>query len=302
MTMRLIMNPGSRSGRGQRRWPQWQDLLRKAGMAIDPRITESMAHARDLADDAAADTVVAVGGDGTINAVLDGLLQSERPDRPMGILYAGTSPDFCRFHGIPTDPLDALHTLLHGRTRRVDAARITWTDAAGRTACGHFGCSANIGLGAAIARRANGLRRLLGDAPGTGLAALSAVLRAAPLPLRVQVDGGTPREVPRMNHLAILKNPALASGLKLSLPLQPDDGTLIVVALAGLSPFALLRLLPGFYTGRAVAHPALSQQRAHRVRVDGPPGTEVEFDGDPHGFLPVTVEILPRALTLLGGP
>jgi len=300
MTMRLIMNPGSRSGRCRHRWPRWQQQLAAAGVVMDPWITSSLEHARELAMDPAAECVVAIGGDGTINAVLDGLLQSDRPQRPMGVLYAGTSPDFCRFHGIPTDPDAALRALLGNRCRRVDVARISWVDAQGVPASGHFGCSANIGLGAAIARGANRLRRFLGDHAGTGLATLSAVLRTPPQPLRLEIDGA-PLGESRLHHLAILKNPALASGLKLDLALQPDDGTLRVVTVAGLSPFGLLRLLPGFYTGRAAHHPALSQRIAHHIRVDGPPGTEVEFDGDPHGFLPVTIEILPRALNLLGG-
>ena len=297
--MRLIMNPGSRSGRGRRRWPRWLQQLGTAGVHTDLCVTTSPEHARMLAMDPSADTVVAVGGDGTINAVLDGLLQSERPQRPMGVLYAGTSPDFCRFHRIPTDPDAAVQALLAHRRRCVDVARIAWVDAHGAPASGHFGCSANIGLGAAIARGANRLRRFLGDRCGTGLAALSAVLRTPSLPLRMEIDGET-HGTSRIHHLAILKNPALASGLRLDVVLQPDDGILCVAAVAELSPFGLLRLLPGFYTGSAVRHPALSQQVAHHIRVEGPPGTEVEFDGDPRGFLPVDIEILPRVLTLLG--
>ena len=299
MNFRLIQNPGSRGGRGQRHWRAWEARLERAGATLDRQRTDSLDHARELARDGAADAVVAVGGDGTINAVLDGLLQSDWPDRPMGVLYAGTSPDFCRFHGIPVDPDGAAEALLSGRTRRVDVARIAWTDSDGRTRSGHFGCSANIGLGAAIARAANRLRPAIGDRAGTGLAALMALLRATPVPLRVEIDDEPPRER-RLHHLALLKNPRLASGLRLDLPLRPDDGTLFAVAIDGLSRFGLLRLLPSFYTGRAPAHPAVVTRPIRRIRVSGPERVEVEFDGDPRGRLPVEVEIQPRALNLLG--
>ena len=78
---------------------------------------------------------VAVGGDGTINEVLDGLAQSGDPRRKMGVLYSGTSPDFCRFHGIPTEPAAALACLIQGKARPVDVVRIAYADADGVTTC-----------------------------------------------------------------------------------------------------------------------------------------------------------------------
>jgi diacylglycerol kinase family enzyme len=299
MTWRLILNPGSRGGRGRLHWRAWEERLDRTGAALDRRPTASLDHARELARDGAGDVVVAVGGDGTINAVLDGLLQSPRPDRPMGVLYAGTSPDFCRFHGIPTDPDGAVQALLARRPVPVDVGRIEWTGPDGRPRAGHFGCSVNVGLGAAIARAANRWRRRLGDRAGTGLAALCAVLRARTIGLRISIDGAAPREA-RLHHLAILKNPRLASGLRLDLALRPDDGRLYAVEIAARSRPALLGLLPRFYTGRASAHPAVAVRTAGRIRVEGPGDVELEFDGDPRGGLPASVEIRPRLLNLLG--
>ena len=84
MKYRLIMNPASRSGRGRKLWRTWESYLRDAGCRVECCHTEGMNHARNLARDCDdADAVVAVGGDGTINAVLDGILQSRRPDRPI---------------------------------------------------------------------------------------------------------------------------------------------------------------------------------------------------------------------------
>jgi diacylglycerol kinase family enzyme len=298
--LRLVMNPGSRSGRGRQRWRTWDALLRSAGCETERCLTTSLAHARELARDSrGADAVVAVGGDGTINAVLDGVLQSGRSDLAMGVLYSGTSPDFCRFHGIPIEPGAAVTALLSGRRRRVDAASITFADANGTAVTAHFGCGSNIGLGAAVARLANRVRRFLGDGLGTGLATVAALVRVPPGTLTLECDGDV-RELPQCNNLSILKSPFMASGLRLDLGLQPDDGELCVVALSGKSPAGLLRALPGFYTGRAVHAPGVQVWRCRHIVVRGPAMTEVEFDGDPRGFLPVTAEILPRSLTLLG--
>lgn len=300
MKYRLIMNPSSRSGRGRKLWQTWAAGLRAAGAEWECCPTESLEHARRLAGETAdADAVVAVGGDGTINAVLDGVLQSGRADLPVGVLYSGTSPDFCRFHGIPVPAPLALGALLSGRRRAVDAARVTCTGAGGASFCAHFGCGSNIGMGAAIARRANAARRFAGDAAGTGAAVVAALLLARPLDLSVTIDG-EPLALNACNNLSILKSPYMASGLRLDTGQQPDDGRLCAVAVCGQGLVGLLGLLPGFYTGRAVRHPAVRVRACRRIEVRGPADAEVEFDGDPRGYLPVTVEILPRALTLLG--
>jgi diacylglycerol kinase family enzyme len=301
MILRLVLNPGSRSGRGQKLWRVWDALLQAAGCQVERCLTENLTHAVALARDSqGVDGVVAVGGDGTINAVLDGVLQSGRSDLSMGVLYSGTSPDFCRFHGIPLEPQAAVRALLSGRRRPVDVVRITFRNRDGAPVTAHFGCGSNIGLGAAVARRANRMRRFLGDGLGTGLAAVVALLRVPAGDLLVEADGRV-HELPRCNNLSILKSPFIASGLKLDLGLQPDDGELCAVAVSGKRPAELLRLLPGFYTGRAVRDPSVRVWRCRRLVVRGPMATEVEFDGDPRGFLPATMEILPRSLLLMGG-
>jgi diacylglycerol kinase family enzyme len=292
--MRLIVNPSSRSGRSRARQAGWLRELARREVPFAVAETTGAGHARELARTAAEPVVVAVGGDGTINEVLDGLLQAPAP-RAMGVLYAGTSPDFCRFHGIPfADPHAALETLLRRRMRRIDAARLTRAD--GTVA--HFACGSNIGLGARVAAFANAYRRYLGDVAGTGLGLVLAVGRHRRFAARLVLDG-TPHDLDGVNHLLILKNPHIASGLRLDLPLAPDDGALTVLAVHGLSRCALLRLLPAFYTGTAVRHPAVLTRTCRSVSITTDPPQTVEFDGDPRGATPVTIELLPRVLPLI---
>lgn len=301
MKLRLAMNPGSRSGRGRRLWQAWAAGLEAAGAEVDLRVTERPGHAFEIAREATGvDAVVAVGGDGTINEVLDGLLQNPVPGLALGVLYSGTSPDFCRFHRIPTDPGQALARLLRGRRRQVDAVRIDYQDAGGQPRTSHFACSCNIGLGAEIAGTSNRIRRYFGDAAGTGLAAFRAILRCPRNDLECEIDG---ERIPlaQVNNLSILKNPWIASGLKLNLDLQPDDGRLFAVGVQGRGRLGLLALLPSFYTGRAAIHGGLWIRPCSTLRLVAARPQELEFDGDPRGFLPVRLRLLPRALTLIGG-
>ncbi|RPI79130.1 MAG: hypothetical protein EHM45_04075 [Desulfobacteraceae bacterium] len=300
MRYRLILNPSSRSGRGQKHWEFWKQGLQKARVDYETFITQSAGEAFQLARDAEGECVVtAVGGDGTINEVLDGILQSGNPGLQMGVLYAGTSPDFCRFHGIPVDYAQALDVLLNKKTRLVDACRIRYYGEGGKHLLAHFGCSCNIGMGASIARFANRLRRRLGDKLGTGAAVMKTVFSYRPLDLELRADG-EPLSLPKVNNLCVIKNPYLASGLKLELDVKPDDGNLWLMGLYGKSKIGMSLLFPRFYTGSIVHRPEVYLQKCQKVEVYAAETQEIEFDGDPHGYLPVEIELLPKAVRLKG--
>lgn len=300
MKYRLILNPSSRSGRGQKQWELWHRSLRETGVDYESLVTKKAGDAFHFARGTQGEcTVVAVGGDGTINEVLDGIMQSGNPELRMGVLYAGTSPDFCRFHHIPVDFQEALDALLKGNTTRVDVCRIRYRDREGTELTAHFGCSSNIGMGASVARYANRIRRYLGDSIGTGAAVLKTVFSCRPPDLDLVVDTEQV-SLTQVNNLSVIKNPYLASGLKLDLDISPDDGNMWVMGLCGKDRLRMTWLLPRCYTGSIVHVPGVYLKKVRTVRIASPNPCEVEFDGDPRGCLPVKIEMLYRALQLTG--
>ena len=301
MKFRLVMNPGSRSRRGARLWSVWKSGLRERGIEFDCVTTDGPGHAFRLARDSGDyDVIVAVGGDGTINEVLDGIMQSGNSDLRMGVLYSGTSPDFCRFHGIPVISDQALDVLAAGVTRRVDVAKITYSLKSESRHVGHFGCGSNIGMGAAVAKHSNAMRGFLGDRPGTALAVVRALMLERPVDLELEIDGET-HSLVQTNNLSILKNPYIGSGLRVNTALRPDDGRLAVLGVHGRGRMGLLRLMPGFYSGKVTSMPGVLFKTCSHVLIRAVKVVEVEFDGDPHGYLPVEIEVVPKALNLIGG-
>lgn len=300
MKILLIMNPASRSGKGRRLWSRWRADLREAGLAFDCVQTRYRGHGTELAMNASDyDTVVAVGGDGTINETLDGVLQSERTDLRMGILYSGTSPDFCKFHGIPVRRPEAVKALVAAHSRKVDTVRIEFTGPDGKRERAHFGCSSNIGLGALIARISNRIRRVAGDTAGTCAAAIYSIIVVPPADLEMRLDGSLYR-LESVNNLSILKSPFIASGLKLNLDLRPDDGKLVVFAVHGKSRWKILSMLRGFYSGKAASREDVFVRECSHINVKCAEKAEIEFDGDPRGFLPIDIQIIPGSLNLVG--
>ena len=296
----LIMNPGSRSGKGKKLWSFWESRLRSIGLAFDSTITTRPGHGSELAASSKDyDTVVAVGGDGTINEVLDGVVQSGRSDLRMGVLYSGTSPDFCKFHNIPIRPSDAADALTAGSSRKVDVGRITYSEKNGEKTTAHFGCGVNVGLGGSVARTSNRLRRFTGDVIGTCIAVLYSVVVTRPVDLEIVVDG-SPQRLSRVNNLSVLKNPFIASGLRLNLDLQTDDGSLVLFVVHGRTRTSVISVLPGFYSGKAVDRDDVVITKCSQLSIRSSERTEIEFDGDPRGILPADIEVLPRSLDLIG--
>ena len=124
MWARLIINPAAGAGRTVKKWPRIRDRLRKLGLRFEHDFTEAPRHAIELATAAARkgyDLVVSVGGDGTINEVVNGLHAADTlSDVSLGIISTGTGSDYIRTVGVPPRPEDACERLLDPRKMKVD--------------------------------------------------------------------------------------------------------------------------------------------------------------------------------------
>ncbi|PKL47226.1 MAG: hypothetical protein CVV42_13745 [Candidatus Riflebacteria bacterium HGW-Riflebacteria-2] len=304
----LVLNPSSRSFSGQKKWPRIFELLDRSGVNYEQALTEKAGDGSRLAFAAAKrgfDAIIAVGGDGTINEVISGTAAAlaAEPDNPcrFGVIYTGTSPDFCAFHNLSLDPDVIVGRILTGPTRHADICRIAHRASdSERQENRYFSCSANFGLGAAIARGSNsGLRQRFGDFIGTLLSMLTAIKNYSPRQFRLKIDG-VERNFDQVHNIFIGKNPYVASGIRLKLDISADDGRMYLVALHGISRFRLLSILPRVYTGSFCNEFKPIFCRSVEI-FDGGGADEVEYDGDPQGRLPARIEILPRRLPLIGG-
>ncbi len=301
MRMLLISNPGSRSGKSSNMRKFWVKSLADAGVAFTCVETSAIGHAFDIASSSKGyDVHIAAGGDGTINEVIDGTVQSGNPDTSIGVLYSGTSPDFCRFHGIPVKPAEAVKSLLSGKSRMIDVAMISYEDNEGKERLSHFACSCNIGIGASVAKFSNRMRRYMGDKIGTFTSLLKAFAKNPSYDMELSIDGAFSL-MKGVTNISVLKNPHIASGLKLNLGNSPDDGRLFVMIVAGRDRLGLLRLIPGLYSGNMAISKDIFIKPCSNVSIRSKSRCEIEFDGDPRGFTPVSIEILPRKIKLIGG-
>ena len=295
--MILIMCPKSKSGKGKKLWPYWKRYLSQKNATYNCIETRHAGDATSIAFEA-EETVVAVGGDGTINEVINGTLSSPL-SKAMGVLYSGTSPDFCKFHNIPTDPKKSIITLLKNTQSKVDVIKIKFHKTNNTSKSGFFASSCNIGLGADVAKFANKHRKHIGDTLGTLMGILRAILIHKPRNLDIKIDNHT-YKLNNCNHLIIIKNPNIASGLKLQLDIKNNDGKGYILAICNRTKFSLLRTLPKLYSGKITKAKDIFIKPFNNIKIECNDPSEIEFDGDPQGLLPLEAEVLHQKLNLIG--
>lgn len=308
----VIANPHARDGRARQPLAELLTHLQRLGLRYDLQLCSALDQARVLSRDAnqrGDDIIVAVGGDGTINRVLNGFFDEDGhrlSSARMGVVHLGTSPDFCRSYHVPTALLPAVETLAAARSRAIRVGRVTFEAGAAHSAPSaqsnaYFACCANLGLGASVARLANGgLRRYVGDVLGTLLALLRVLLTYRPRTLQLTLDGQS-RTLQRVFNVAVGKTYHVASGLKIHHTLTAQDDRFYVLSLRNLSWRRLWPVLASLYRGGPLpSGPCLSLEYAHTIRVTSPePALEIEFDGDPAGQCPCRIETAPDPLELI---
>lgn len=283
--MKIIVNPKSNSGKSKKMWRFWQAHLPNHEAIIISQNDNIDEMTRNSSSD-----VVAVGGDGTINRVINGILKSGN-NNSLGVLYSGTSPDFCLFNNIPLSPQKALNCLLENNKHLIDIIKINQDYAA---------CSINIGLGANVADYANRWRKYFGDKLGTALGVIKAIISMNPFKCNFEIDNES-FIFKDVNHIFVVKNPYIASGLKLNLDLKPSDGKMFVVIMHGFSRISLLKNINSLYKGDIVKHPNLFIKECLDIEILPECIQKLEFDGDSYPSSNIyKIKLLPKKLSLIG--
>ena len=244
--------------------------------------------------------VVAAGGDGTISETAAGFFEGGEPiptEARFGILPMGTGGDFRRTFGIGIDVAAAAATLLHGRPRRIDCGRVTFTGHDGERQTLPFVNIADAGYGGEVVHRVNSGFKF-GAATFT-LAALGALLSYRNAPVVVDVDGK--RHELNAQQVVVANCQYFGGGMRMAPMADPADGLLDVILVGDVGILETLRGLGEVRRGTHLrdGNPKWSIHRARRVEVTSTSPVRLDVDGEQPGWLPATFEVVPGAITLM---
>jgi diacylglycerol kinase (ATP) len=293
----FLVNPAAEGGSVGRRWPELAHRAAALGLRGDALLSERPGELGELARRAVeegASLVVAVGGDGTVNEVVQGL--AGRADVELAVIPRGTGGDFARTYGIPRGLDEAVAVARDGRVRPIDLGRARYRAWDGNEAESYFANIASAGMSGAIAKRANETSKALGGKVSYLWATLTVFARWRNDEVRVAVD--REQRSGRMHDVVIANGRFFGGGMMICPRAEPDDGVFDILLIGDLTKRDLLLTLPKTYRGRHLPHPKAELLRGTVVEVDAPEPLPVELDGEQPGTTPIRLEVVPEALRL----
>lgn len=288
----LVVNPTSGKNRGMALGIEVAQRMRAAGHEVLDLSDESYAAARDRALGAIAqglDVLAVVGGDGMVHL---GVELAAETKTTLAIIAAGTGNDVARGLGLPVhDPLRAADLVTTGVPRTIDAVRHVGAHSDRHWFVGVLGA----GFDSIVNERAN-----TWPWPKGHLRYNLAILRELPLfkaiPYAVTVDGV--RHETKAMLVAVGNGPSYGGGMRVLPDAKFDDGLLDVLLLHEISTLEFLKVFPKVFKGAHVTHPAVEILRGRSVTLEAS-GIMAYADGERFAPLPLTVEVVPGAVTVL---
>ena len=289
----LIVNPAAGGGRALRALPVAERTLGDAGLRVRLEHTRDIEHARELgrAAGAAGEVAAALGGDGLVGAVADGLRTAADADPArsgglLAILPGGRGNDFARSLGIPRDVADAAALIANGRERAIDLGACGERAFVGIASCG-FDSDAN--------RIANETR-VPGDAAYL-YGALRALAAWRPARFELELDGEALVHVGY--SVAAANGRQFGGGMVLAPGASLEDGAFDVVTVDDVPKRRYLRGLTRVFSGRHVENDEVTVRHARELRIAADRPFTLYADGDPLAELPATVRTLPAAVRVI---
>lgn len=312
--MTLIANPLAGKGAVGRSLPAVRRVIESFELEYEVQLTNAPGEAITLARRSILEGrafIVAMGGDGTVHEVVNGMMGEEGPLDPeavLGVIPSGTGCDFVKTFGMSQVPEEAAKHLEGKNTwGMLDIGRVRYLTREGEPASRWFVNVAEAGIGAAVVERVARMRHPSGMS--YRLAALRAVLTYRPQEASLRMNGrkarGTRRDTPlaELTHAGTLTMAVVANcqffggGLRVAPRAIPSDAMLDVLIGEG-SKFAAIKALQKMPSGTHVPSDIISEFLADSVTLEGPEPLLIEADGEVLGTTPATFELVPAAIRL----
>lgn len=322
----LIVNPRSGGGRTGSVFDQMRTPIERRLGPVDVAFTERARHAVDIARDAALagrEIVIAVGGDGSIHEVVNGLMQAREQRAKgssngspgaarapaaqktrLGVIGQGTGGDFRRTLGIDHRLDRYCDAITGGHTRSIDVGRFTYASREGREERAFFVNILSMGLGGLVDQYVADMGRQLGGTAAYFLASVRAVFKNEVGVLRCSMSlrGGEVREELLPSRLlAICNGRFFGSGMEAAPMAKLDDGAFEVIDLGSAPRLKFMLSTSQIYTGAHMKNPDVKHFRCDHIEVSlvNEAVSDVfllDVDGEPLGKLPVAVDLVPNAI------
>lgn len=299
----VIVNPNAGRKRGEKDWKEISRLLTEAGISFSNVFTESPDHAFKLARkyiNAGFRKIIVVGGDGTLNEVVNGVYNQFRfaPDEIiLAMIPVGTGNDWGRTYNIPTGYKEAIDVITKSKTFRQDVGKVTYTSG-DKTRTRYFINMAGLGFDAVVAQKTNKQKQEGKSNPLSYFVnLLTSLISHQSISTNILIDGKPVSEDIFSMSVAIgLYN---GGGMKQAPNAIPNDGIFDITLITRVSRLKVIRNVLKLYDGSFIRIPQVKQFRGQEIKIEAQPPMYLETDGESLGHTPMSFETLPRSVTVI---
>jgi diacylglycerol kinase (ATP) len=298
---KIIVNPAAGANSTHRKWPSIQRLLKNCGLSFDYQFTEGKGHGIELAKAAAGDGyryLVAVGGDGTVHEVANGILQTTNSkETSLGIISTGTGSDLSRSIGLSSDYSRVCSTLTSPRRLVIDIGQVKYQKD-GQPRERYFVNSAGIGFDAAVVKTTERIPKILGGTVPYLSGLVLSILGYHNKLVSFKI-GDRNTEKARILSMVIANGRFFGGGMEIAPEAKLDDGLFDMLIIGDIAKLELLKVFPRVYKGTHLTYHKVRLEKDTRMSIESTQKFLMHADGELLGEGPVSFQIFPRALSLV---
>ena len=301
----FIVNPKAGKGLSSWQWNDFKGIARERLGHFKFYLTEGVGDGKRLTEEAiknGATLIVCIGGDGTLNEVINGIMEQDivvRNKIVLGVVPRGTGCDFIKTVRIPKNPFYALDSIYFmDNIKKIDVGRISFKDNDGNDCYRHFHNITSFGLGGEVNRRVNNSTKRFGPFLSFIWATLVSIFMYGKKEIYLKVDSGTVHEFTVLN-IAVANGKYHGGGMCVAPNAITDDGLFNITVIRNLSPIKVLLNLPKLYNGKIKDVDGVVTFTGKRIQASSKQEVLLDVDGEQPGTLPVTIDIIPSAINII---
>ncbi len=299
----FIVNPNSRNGRTKKIWPDIEKRLIRNSFDFEYRFTSGPLDAIRLSEDATKngfDIIVSVGGDGTNNEVLNGILKCKelQNDLPsLGFIPQGTGGDFRRTANLSTDIDEAIKILKEAKKRRIDTGEVSFYDHKGMEQKRYFLNICSFGISGLVDYYVNHTTKLFGGKISFLIGTLRGIFNYKNIEAELIIDNNNTGKM-NITLVAVANGRYFGGSMMVAPSAELDDGLFDIVIMKDISRIRFIKDGPKIYRGEHIHSPDVIQVRGKELFIQKE-GLYIDLDGEDVGRTPSRFSILPSSINII---
>jgi diacylglycerol kinase (ATP) len=298
----IIFNPIAGAGKSAATIDPLKRYLKNIrGVNYEIVKTHSRGHAIKIAREIErnkSNIIVVVGGDGTINEVVNGLLQERNSSSEpviFGVVNTGSGAGFAQSLGLPDDIETQLNIIIGGKYTNLDAGVVTYTNNEGQLQDRFFISECQIGFGGHIVSRVGMKLKRFGGKLAFGISSVAEIFKYKASYMNISIDNKS-LEYKNLMGVVVANGRYCGGGMQLTPTARLNDGFLDILDIPEMNIFKRLFAFSKIYSGDHIKIPLFQLRQAHKIKIDSEVPVWIESDGELLGKTPCSIQILPSAI------